>query len=743
MKKLLFIILLIPVTLVAQKVKYKDIFPQIAAANDDEARNQLIKYLFTDLQHPNANLRLGLIYERKYRTTDVLSDYRRALAFAEKSKLQFIKSKTLIDEKEVSRNEEYYAPFASSFDKKGRPEVQFSTVQSKIINGYDSAVQFIEKLPPIYENFTQAVNSYGEAYRLFHEINNTYKSLDELLMLYDDQLKNKLLIIKANADTAKSRFELYQTLIKDYPVNEYNQKYALKPVVYYRLDGLSTLSNFLQNNVVLWDYSSWVDEIIALHDKEIIAIRKGMIALENNLNNTLKNIESTGGVGEESFVVPDKELIYQLNKYDFQSVATSLFDYKNFKQRLLIKKKQKLFYDTTSQQNIYSRFNFYSELIKHQIVADSFLTAVKVKIDDDKIARHNSFIQNNYGGKAGLTNFVNKEKDQGNKDFNYYKLTLRNDILDHINSKKTDHEPWLKYQKVKIATFLNNEDSASLANNSHITTSIEYRADSSYYLAGYLPDTKIARTIGFVAKVNSLNQVQWLKEVDISIDSGLVDASIKAIDIEVTKEGCAILTYSKHLSSPLIVNTLLYITDDGEEKINTRLISEAFPRKVIYDQNNSRFVVILKGDNINQDLKKEEKLSLVAYNTLADKLWERDITYSGSFEDMIILQEGYLVMGNYTNIKDHNGKQFRTKMQMDETNAFLIKISSQGDIQKIAAYQRPQSYYISKVFKVNDGNINLFGVKGNKNDLSAGLSYTNENLFHLMINRQLEEVDLN
>ncbi|MGK7390668.1 MAG: hypothetical protein ACNS60_09960 [Candidatus Cyclobacteriaceae bacterium M2_1C_046] len=736
MKKLIiYILLLTPCLLNAQK--YKDVFPLITNSSDEEAKTRLINYLFTDLDHPNANLRLGMIYEKNYKSTDVLTNYKRALAFADKCKLQYIKCRTIIDEKEVSRNDEYYEPFATSFDKKGRPVVDFATVKAKIYDGYDSAVLFIEKIPPIYENFTFAVDNYGEAYKLFYEINDEYKSLDELMMLYNKDLEQKLLTIKAKMDTSLARFENYKALIADYPINSYHQQVSLKPLNYYRLDGLSSESSFLQNDIVLWDYSKWVDAIINLHNNDIRKLRQDIITLENDLNNTLEQLEKANVAEEEDFITPEKEFIHQLKKYDYQSVTLGIFEYKTFKQKLISKKKQKLFYDTVSQQNDFSRFNFYSELIKQQVLADSFLISLSDKVEENKIAKHQEFIDKYYGGSVGLKNFIKNEKETGVKDFNFYKLKLRNDILDEINSTSKSDQQWVKFDIYNLPLFKNENDSASLKNYLIVTTEIEYRADSSMYIAGYLYGKDTSRSKGYIAHLNPDKKVKWVKEFDISIDSGAVDSSTQIAEIEVSKDGCALVARSAHINMPLAVNTFIYLDDDGNEKVNLRLEQESYPRKILSDQDKNRFLLGLKGNEKDQIIEKEENFSLIAINTLGDKLWQRDFSFSGTVEDVLNVQNGYLLVGNYRMIKDHQGKIYRTGIDAGGTNGFALNFTEQGDILKVIVYEKPHPYHISKVYKVNDGNIHLFGFK---EMIQGDLSYTNDNLFHLMINKQLEEI---
>ena len=68
----------------------------------------------------------------------------------------------LVDEHEVNRNNEYYCPIFKTFDNKGKPDVAFITVSTKISRGYDSCTQFLEKIGPIYKDFTKSVNYYDQ-----------------------------------------------------------------------------------------------------------------------------------------------------------------------------------------------------------------------------------------------------------------------------------------------------------------------------------------------------------------------------------------------------------------------------------------------------------------------------------------------------------------------------------------------------------------------------------------------------
>lgn len=735
---ILIILLLITSTVAAQKVRYKDVFPKLGDPGDEKTIILLKDFLLTDLEHPNTNFLLAVSYEKKYNEADVLQNYKGALMYAEQCALRYLKCRTLVDEKEVSRNEEYYAFFSSGVDKRGRPVVPFEVIEQRIKNGYDSAIIFKNKIPSIYHHFTKAVDYYGTVFRDFQELSNTYKSLDELYMLYDDDVELKLRSLMAFMDSVEYHFNKYKELIGEYPINSYNQNYSLKPIEYFRLDGLSNLSSFLQNSVVLWDYKGWANKVIATHKREIISLRNDINSFEERLNKNLLTLDLSNEIEESDLVKPDKELEFQLNKYDYNSIVLSLLQYKLFKQEVIRRQKQKIFYDTASNQSAFSRFNFYSNLIKNQVVADSLLRAISERNIESRIEKHKDFINRQYNGKKGLDLYLLREKEENFKKYNYYQLSLRNDLIDFLRAAKIPEVQAVKYKGKELPLII--AENRNSAEAQIITTSKASRADSTTYIGGFLINPKNSLKVGFIARISIDNQVEYFKEISGKVEGMDKDVNHEVADLDVTKEGVAFLVKSYNPDFSFRQNRIFYLTDEGEEKINLKLPSESQPREILFDQNAGRFILALKGDTYEQDLKTEEELNIVAINLLGDLLWVRKTRLAGSFETIIDLQNGYAIFGNYTAIKTPEGKEYRSRSQLGETAVYSIKMDNQGSIVDIKAYPESESYYMTDHFKVNDGSINIFGFNAIKDQSNYSLSYSNDKLIYLMLDRDLKKI---
>ena len=727
--------------------KYKDLYPIIAAATDEDALPILKQYLIEDLDHPNANLKIALIYDRRYKAADVLTEYDKAIANAERAKLMLTKTSQLIDDKDMKKNPGYYSDFSQGIDSKGKPIVEYSTISKVIIDKHDSITVFLEKLPPIYSTFINAVNSYDKAIKIFAGINNTYNSLDELFMLFDSNLSNQLSELKQAYDSTILYLDHYKLLISNYPIQGYHQNYSIKNIETYRLSGLITQSDFLGNNIQLWNYGMWVDDVNAVMKTDISALRTKIITYENALNASLKNASNPSLYSTFEPLKTNKELLFTLKKYDGRSLLVGVFQYKDFLQNVQHKSNSNLYYDTAKDVAIDTKYAFYSDMINGYYLADSMINVTKLRLTADNVARHQSFIDDYYKGYSGMQQYVDMESNTIQKEFNKYVLSLRNSIVEDLNNSTHLPATEVRYKKLKIPLIIDDTTSIeSLAVGAMSTSHYMESADGSQYIAGtYKKPGKLNNTIAYVLRLNSGNAVSWYKEYEISIDSTVTDSNSWVSGMVLNPEGCAVIIRSAHLQNESYANTIIYLNEVGEEKLVKRLETIDYPRALNYAQTTNSFIIAFKGDSPRQDVKAEQDFTMLNINVLGDHLWRYTSTFSGTIEDVAIINNGFIVVGNFTARKDNAGTVVRTRIGENQTNAFADIISSNGKLVNTELIISPKSYYIKKVVKVNDRNINLLGKVGiydsgayTKFDFSNSLAHIITNSKLIIIHNSIE-----
>ncbi len=104
---LICLLMVISAVTSAQKVKYKDIFEFLEKKQYDVAEPLLKKYLETEQENPNAFLYMGIITMEKYAKMDPADA--QAMAVRDEAVRYLHQAKQGITEKEVSKNEKYYA----------------------------------------------------------------------------------------------------------------------------------------------------------------------------------------------------------------------------------------------------------------------------------------------------------------------------------------------------------------------------------------------------------------------------------------------------------------------------------------------------------------------------------------------------------------------------------------------------------------------------------------------------------
>lgn len=720
-------------TLHAQRVKYKDLFPTLGSLSSNEMKDELKEYLAEDLNHPNANFRLAYVYETNYRRADPLTDFQFAMANAEQSKIRYIKSKQLVDAREVERNNEYYFPLFRTFDAKGKPYVNFVQVQQKMNNGYDSATLFIERMPAIYKNFTKSVYQYDIATKLFAGISNRFSSTEDLLLLHNNELDAKLGSLKMHYDSTLVYLNQYTELIGAHPIHYHNQRYLIQPIKTYRLDGLQSRVNFLVNEIILWDYGTWVDQVRLQMSKEITDLRVKLKLQEESLD---KSLEKVAGIAAGESFIPitlDKQAMFALGNFDRQSLLHSLFTYKTFKQEYIRQRRQLQLDTAASERNA----QVYTQWIYSNRKADTLLLQVKAGIVPLKIEKHKEFLDTYYKGKSGLESLIQTEEKIVKDDFKVQTNSLQSAVKQLQHGYAGEPGKMVRIVGVNVPLYILPGDSLP-ADNSLRTRMLLKNPDGSVYAGGvYRPDKKLNNLVVFVAKINAEGKGEWFKPFNLKADSLSKEAFDNFIGpMTLTKEGCAFLVHTQDVTLPTgqagktrKLNTLIYLTEKGEDKKRRKLTEINYPRQITYSETINGFLILLKGVEQLENYSTKENMTLLSYNVLGDQLWKREIPLAGNVVQLFNLSDGYAIAGNYLLITDLAGKEFRTRMSEQEANPYFIKIKNSGETSSIKPLSFGTPLVTTRIVKINDSSIHLLGFKGTLADPKPGQELTS----HIMI----------
>jgi hypothetical protein len=744
MKRLAYILLfLTPLLANAQRVKFRDLVPLLSTYSPERQKNELKEYLAADLDHPNTNFRLALLYEANYKNADPLTDYAFAMANAEQATNRYIKSKQLVDEREVNRNEEYYAPIFKAFDAKGNPAIQFPRVSAKITGGYDSAILFKAKMPSIYKAFTKSVNFYDQSVRLFAGITEEFSTIEDLYLMHNELIDIRLSKIKTNYDSSIVYLNKYLDLIKDYPIKGHRPSYKVRPIVTYRLDGLLTNINFLTDQIQLWDYSTWVNQVKSKIVGDVSDFRKKIASTNQKMDENLSKIGSSFA----NFPAPikvDKQLTFNLNNLDRQSMILSLLDYKAYKQETEIQWKSKSLDTLPTSRNA----EVFSQLIYSNRKADTLVKEFKLRVSDAKAKKHRDFVTKTFGGVPGLEKYAETEQKIINDSYAEFGVQLRNNILglNTADNSYTNKEGFLKFGRYTIPLLIQPPTPEALDLGVLFTKFNRKNPDGSAYLAGiYKPDKKKNLISTFVMRINPDGKPAWFKDVTASVDSiAIGDAHAYLGPLVLTQEGSALVIRSIHATRGDVLNTFVYLNEKGEERLRKKLDNKSFPRALLYAEKSNSFTLVLKGVEQKEKYSSAEPIDMLGINVLGEITWKKEnISLTGTLTDVISLSDGYLLAGNYFILSDQTGREIRTKMSSGECSPYIIKLNERG----VIIFSKPMvtngSFYLHRVVKINDMSIQLLGNSETMESGVSGVLKPSEKFLHIMTNKFGQQISTN
>ena len=184
-------------------------------------------------------------------------------------------------------------------------------------------------------------------------------------------------------------------------------------------------------------------------------------------------------------------------------------------------------------------------------------------------------------------------------------------------------------------------------------------------------------------------------------------------------------------------NHLFILDEKGQPSLSRRLLLNQYPRSINYNERTNTMMVTYKGVDYVDDIWLESELVMANYSIYGDLLWQTRVNYKGDLNGVINLDDGYMVLGNYNELKMLDGKIARAGGSNTNTRSFALKIDLSGELTGMKTYDQGKAYYTNKAYKVSDDCINLFGSLGAYQQ-SITVDAESGSSVHLIINSDME-----
>jgi len=692
----------------AQKVRYKDVYEKIKVKDLAGAYPLLKIVLKNDTAIPSANLHIGAYLYYRAKAYDVLKlndaakiDCDSALYYLERAKRQ-------INEKELRRNDEYYTKYARNAKDTLKPITNRDTIFKRVTKDLEAMLKDIpthkSNIEHIFFNFNKSVDYYAQAATIYKNVNTKYATIKELSLLSDLALVAELGKMQVTYDSAIYYLESYKKAIKAYPIKGYDQRYEVEPIETYRLDGISK-TDFLGAKLRLWNYAQWAKDTKTVLDKEIKKLRDGILKYDQLYTNTFEEI-NTKFISYDSVmnIKVDKKLYSLINKYDYNSLALRMLDYKQKRVEFLgslLSKYNDI--ENSTGANFEPKAQFFYGLSKKIAACDSSLAKFE-KINFAKEAvKYGFFVNKRFADVAGINAYVSKEKNMLSESAVLYKEKYI-DVMYNYHMKYSDTTLYVPYANFQIPLFPGYEYCKSTMK----TTVVKEDIKGDIFVAGYIYQTNGVSN-AFVCKISDSRQVIWFKNIALKPENKATAGEFITA-IEPSNEGCIVAVNSRLPGG--IKNFLIRYDKNGQELFNRKVESNAVARQMIFDEINDNFLLVTKGELAFDFTEKEEPLTIVCFDNLGVAKWNHKFNLKGTVAEYSKVFEGYLLICNFASISTgSNIIQSKAGSGVALSNVFLLKISTAGVISKfeaLAADNKPV-YALGSV-KISNNNINILGV---------------------------------
>lgn len=406
----------------AQKVKYKDLIQLLKTKQYEKAEPFLKKYLKDNDDNPNAYLYMGILFQEKAAKNNPLLETEILNSNIDSALLNYDKAYKTINERELRKNDEYYEAYMRRDIRTGKFEIKLSDVQLDIENRTKNLKDRKEKVKLLKNYFTESATAYTKANERYKSIQSKYANEKEFFLRSNEEVIASLKSISLAYDSSIDFFEKYKSTSKELGKTGHVQTLNKNTIKSLHQDG-ATATDFLKDDILIWDYKKWVTESLGIIDKEINPLREQLIAHDVQINQLRTKLQKDSiSVKNDIAKLYDDKKIEALKKYDDSPMPLQLFAMKEaeleYNSDLILNRHLK------DSSNISRKIIAVANEIKDLKSIDSIAQLLSKRDFQQEEKDYQSFITNAYGTVSVLQNtisstleFVDHEKAKKGEQF--------------------------------------------------------------------------------------------------------------------------------------------------------------------------------------------------------------------------------------------------------------------------------------------------------------------------------------
>lgn len=412
-----FLLLLLPVFVQAQKIKYKEVFNLLNTKQYELAEPFLRKYIQenSSKSEPSSYLFMGIIYQEKGNKDDVLKDTETAQIHIDSALYFFDQAIKTINEKEFrGSSKDYYSMYSKRDLRSGEFGVKLSDVHFDIEKRIASLRERKDKVKMVKHYFTEMQEQYQQSYALFGKLQGSYPGERELYLRADDATLKQLDTLAQKYEASYKAFEHYKISAGNLGKIGYKHEWNLKEIADFKSDGQS-LTDFYQDDLQVWNYKKFADKTIGILNDEIKPIQENLLKYDIEINKLHEKIKvDSVSVKSDLTKLVESLLGEKLRKFDPDPLPMSVMAVKvadlEYRSTLLEHKK------SDSASNVFVRLQQTQKELNDLRKLDSLLTRLNAVNIDEEAVNYADFVSQTYNSGALLKAFIKTKKEYAERE---------------------------------------------------------------------------------------------------------------------------------------------------------------------------------------------------------------------------------------------------------------------------------------------------------------------------------------
>ncbi len=237
--------------------KYADLITRTADLPAYEAMYHMLAYQRFHPEQAPIYYRMGDVVYNLLPSKDALHDYEERAELLYKGRLFYGNCLHFLGGK-MPRNETF--PTIQPAGKK----VEYEDVEAYLRGRLDTLKRWRAETDTLHDRFYRMVDCYELCRQVFLTFMEKYPSDKLAHLCLTEEDREALQDLSRMTNDFLQKKQLFLDALSASPIQRYNPEFHMVEITAYRLDGV-TSSDFLANDVPLWDYAEWVTTFLQIH----------------------------------------------------------------------------------------------------------------------------------------------------------------------------------------------------------------------------------------------------------------------------------------------------------------------------------------------------------------------------------------------------------------------------------------------------------------------------------------------